>query len=77
MSRVGFLGTGHIAAPMARALARAGHEVTVSRRSDSVSADLAASGLGINVAENAGVLEASEIVFLCLRPAVWPMLCVT
>lgn len=71
MSRVGFLGTGHIAAPMARALARAGHEVTVSRRSEAVSADLAASGLGINVAENAGVVADSEIVFLCLRPAVW------
>lgn len=30
--RIGFLGTGHIAAPMARALARDGHTVTVSER---------------------------------------------
>lgn len=71
MSRVGFLGTGHIAAPMARALARAGHEVTVSRRSEVVSAALAESGLGIAVAENPDVVERSDILLLCLRPAVW------
>ncbi|KRS13986.1 hypothetical protein XM53_05455 [Roseovarius atlanticus] len=71
MSRVGFLGAGHIAAPMARALARAGHDVTVSRRGEAVSAALAESGLGIAVAENAEVVERSEIVLLCLRPAVW------
>lgn len=71
MSRVGFLGTGHIAAPMARALARKGHEVTVSRRSEAVSSALAESGLGITVADNAEVVAQSDIVLLCLRPAVW------
>jgi pyrroline-5-carboxylate reductase len=71
MSRVGFLGAGHIAAPMARALARAGHEVTVSRRSEAVSAALSQSGLGIAVAETAEVVERSDILLLCLRPAVW------
>lgn len=71
MSRVGFLGAGHIAAPMARALARAGHNVTVSRRNEAVSAELVASGLGIMVAENAEVVAQSDIVLLCLRPAVW------
>ena len=71
MSRVGFLGTGHIAAPMARALARKGHDVTVSRRSEAVSSALSESGLGITVAENAEVVANSDIVLLCLRPAVW------
>ncbi|MEM7243561.1 MAG: NAD(P)-binding domain-containing protein [Pseudomonadota bacterium] len=71
MSRVGFIGTGHIAAPMARLLAREGHEVVVSERNAEVAADLAASRLGIKVASNQGVVETSEVVFLCLRPAVW------
>lgn len=71
MTTVGFLGTGHIAAPMARALARDGHEVTVSRRNEAVSAALAGAGLGIKVADNQDVVDASEVVFLCLRPAVW------
>lgn len=71
MTATGFLGTGHIAAPMARALARGGHTVTVSRRNEAVSAALAGAGLGIKVAENQGVVDASEVVFLCLRPAVW------
>lgn len=71
MARVGFIGTGHIAAPMARALARAGHTVSVSERNAEVAGELAGAGLGISVASNQGVLDASEIVFLCLRPDVW------
>ena len=71
MSRVGFIGTGHIAAPMARALARSGHRVTVSERSAETAAELVGAGLGIQVAPNQQVLERSEIVFLCLRPSVW------
>ena len=68
---VGFLGTGHIAAPMARLIARQGHRVTVSARNAETSSALAASGLGIEVAENQGVLDACDVVFICLRPAVW------
>ncbi|GAB4284023.1 MAG: pyrroline-5-carboxylate reductase [Roseovarius sp.] len=71
MTAVGFLGTGHIAAPMARALARDGHSVTVSRRNETVSTALAGAGLGIAVADNQGVVDAAQVVFLCLRPAVW------
>ncbi|SNR37964.1 NAD(P)-binding domain-containing protein [Puniceibacterium sediminis] len=71
MPRIGFVGTGHIAAPMARALARGGHRVTVSERSATTAAELAAAGLGITVATNADVVADSDIVFLCLRPAVW------
>jgi pyrroline-5-carboxylate reductase len=69
--KVGFLGTGHIAAPMARLIARQGHTVTVSERSQETSSALAAAGLGIAVANNQSVLEACDVVFLCLRPGVW------
>ena len=71
MTSVGFLGTGHIAAPMARALARGGHQVTVSERNAEVAASLVAEGLGITAAPNRSVLDRADIVFLCLRPAVW------
>lgn len=69
MSRVGFIGTGHIAAPMVRFLADRGHDITVSERNAEVAASLKASH-GVNVAANQDVLEASDIVFLCLRPHV-------
>lgn len=68
--RIGFLGTGHIAAPMARALARDGHTVTVSERNAETAASLAKSH-AITVAPNQGVLDGSDIVFLTLRPGVW------
>ena len=71
MKKIGFIGTGHIAAPMARLLAREGHEVVVSERNADVAAELAAAGLGIKVEPNQAVVDASEVVFLCLRPAVW------
>ena len=71
MAKIGFLGTGHIAAPMARVAARAGHEVAVSRRSQDVSRALATEGLGIAVADNQRVLDAADIIVLSLRPAVW------
>ncbi len=71
MSRIGVLGTGHIAAPMVRALARAGHDLTVSRRGTAVSAALARDLPGLAVAENAEVVATSDIILLCLRPGVW------
>jgi len=71
MSRVGFIGTGHIAAPMARALARKGHNVTVSDRNAEVADSLANEGLGIAKGANQTVIDASNVVFLCLRPGVW------
>ncbi|WP_300034807.1 NAD(P)-binding domain-containing protein [uncultured Roseobacter sp.] len=71
MSRVGFIGTGHIAAPMARALARDGHEVIVSERNSDTARGLSEAGLGIRVGLNQQVADESDIVFLCLRPDVW------
>lgn len=68
MVRAGFIGTGHIAAPMARAIARRGHSVLVCERNRSVSAALAAEFDSIRVASNQGVIEGSDVVFLALRP---------
>lgn len=69
MSRVGFVGTGHIAAPMVRFLAAKGHDIWVTQRNAEVSAQLK-SELGVTVADAQTVVDASEIVFLCLRPQV-------
>jgi pyrroline-5-carboxylate reductase len=69
MSALGFIGTGHIAAPMVRFLARKGHEVSVSRRNEAVSAALAAE-VGVAVRESQEVIDHSDIVVLCLRPQV-------
>ncbi|WP_298852499.1 NAD(P)-binding domain-containing protein [uncultured Ruegeria sp.] len=67
MSRIGFIGTGHIAAPIARLMAAKGHEISVTERNAEVSANLKAE-LGATVAAPQAVIDASDIVFLCLRP---------
>ena len=67
MSRIGFIGTGHIAAPMVRHLAAKGHRIAVTRRNETVSAALARN-CGVTVAEPQALVDASDIVFLCLRP---------
>lgn len=69
MSRIGFIGTGHIAAPMVRFLADRGHQITVSDRNREVAASLAATH-GVVVADNQAVVDASDIIFLCVRPHV-------
>ncbi|RBW58907.1 NAD(P)-binding domain-containing protein [Ruegeria sp. A3M17] len=71
MSRIGFIGTGHIAAPIARFLAAKGHEIAVTERNATVSAELKAE-LDVVVANPQAVLDASDIVFLCLRPQIAP-----
>ncbi|WP_209504780.1 MULTISPECIES: NAD(P)-binding domain-containing protein [unclassified Ruegeria] len=67
MSRIGFIGTGHIAAPIARLMAVKGHEISVTERNAEVSAALKAE-LGVAVSPPQAVIDASDIVFLCLRP---------
>ena len=69
MYRIGFIGTGHIAAPMARFLARTGHDILVSDRNQDVAATLEAT-CGATVAPNQAILDSAEIVFLCLRPQI-------
>ncbi len=69
MSRIGFIGTGHIAAPMVRFLAQRGHEITVSER-NAETAQALKSSHGVSIAANQEVLDRSDIVFLCVRPHV-------
>lgn len=64
--RIGVIGTGTIAEAMVEGIACDGHQITVSRRNEAVSASLAARFDTVSVAENQGVLDASDVVFLCL-----------
>ncbi|MEL7138546.1 MAG: NAD(P)-binding domain-containing protein, partial [Pseudomonadota bacterium] len=66
--KVGFVGTGHIAAPMARVVARAGHSVLVSERNAETAVALASAFENIAIAPNQAVLDGSDVVFLCVRP---------
>ena len=65
--RIGFLGTGRIAEPMVRSLVRRFPDasVCVSRRSESVSAELATLP-GVIVADNQAVIDHGDTVILCL-----------
>lgn len=67
--RLGVIGTGHIAAPMVRFLAARGHDIAVTGRNATVSAELAET-LGVAVGQPQEVIDRSEVVLLCLRPAV-------
>ena len=67
MSSIGFVGTGHIAAPMVRFLSARGHQITVSERNAQTASELAALH-GVSIASNQEVIDRSEIVFLCMRP---------
>lgn len=69
MARIGFIGTGHIAAPLIRFLVGKGYSVTVSNRNADTAAALAQTH-GVSVGDNQHVLDRSDIVFLCLRPQV-------
>ncbi|TBX20461.1 NAD(P)-binding domain-containing protein [Nioella sediminis] len=65
--RLGFIGTGTIASAVVEGIAGDGHQITVSERSRSRSADLAAR-FGVSVADNQGVVDASDVLFLGLLP---------
>jgi len=67
--KVGFLGTGRIAAPMVEALAPQGHDIAVSRRGQQVSAELAARHGHVSIHDNQGVLDHAEVVVVCLLAA--------
>lgn len=67
--KIGIIGTGAIGAPMARFLAGKDHQVWVSERGRAASTALVASH-GVSVADNQGVVDAADIIALCLRPQV-------
>lgn len=66
MARVGFIGTGEIAAAIVRGLSGLGHEILVSDRNAATAARLADEVEGLKVLPNAEVVAGAEVVFLCL-----------
>lgn len=64
--RIGMLGCGTIASAVVRGIAGEGHEIVVSERSAGQSAALAAEFADVSVADNQGVLDQSDMVFLGL-----------
>jgi pyrroline-5-carboxylate reductase len=66
LARIGFVGTGTIAAAMVQGLGGQGHSILVSPRNATVAADLAARFQDVSVVPNQDVLDGSDIVFLCL-----------
>lgn len=67
MSRLGFIGTGHIAAPMVRFLAAKGHEIVLTERSKPVS-DSLADLPNVSIKVPYDVVALADTVFLCVRP---------
>ncbi len=64
--RLGFIGTGTIASAVVHGVAGDGHQVVVSERSARRSSALAAEFDEVSVANNQGVLDQSDVVFLSL-----------
>ena len=64
--RIGFLGTGEIAAAMVRGLKGQGHQILVSPRNAAMAAQLAAEVAEVSIAPNDAVVAGSEVVVLCL-----------
>ncbi len=66
MERIGFIGTGEIAAAMVTGLTGRGHQITVSDRNAAIAAALAAQFTDVTIAPNEQVVADSDIIFLCL-----------
>ena len=65
--RVGFIGTGRITRRLVRGLDDPSHSIAITRRSESVSSELADENPAIEVVETAQqVVDRSETVFVCL-----------
>ncbi|SEW37633.1 pyrroline-5-carboxylate reductase [Aliiroseovarius sediminilitoris] len=66
MERIGFIGTGEIAAAMVAGLTGRGHQILVSERNGAMAAALAAQFSDVTIAPNDQVVADSDTVFLCL-----------
>ncbi|MFD1796418.1 NAD(P)-binding domain-containing protein [Paracoccus aurantiacus] len=66
MARIGFLGTGEIAQILVETIAADGHEIVVSKRSETVSARLEKTYSNVRRADNQQVVDDSDVVFVCL-----------
>ena len=64
--RVGFIGTGEIAAALVHGLSGKGHEIWISNRNWERANHLAAEGSGVTIADNADVVANCDTLFLCL-----------
>lgn len=73
--RLGFLGTGDIAATLVRGLHGQHHQILVSPRNADVAARLASEVPGLMIAPNEEVVANADVIFLCLLAAVaWEVL---
>ncbi len=70
MARIGFIGTGEIAAAMVKGLTGQGHQIVVSERNSAMSAELAAAFDDVQIASNQDVVDGADIVWLCLMASV-------
>lgn len=64
--RLGFVGTGTIASATVRGIAGGGHQITVSDRGAAHAARLAAEFENVSIADNQGVIDQSDTLFIGL-----------
>ncbi|MFN3211177.1 MAG: NAD(P)-binding domain-containing protein [Roseovarius sp.] len=70
--RIGVIGCGTIARATVEGIVQDGHEITVSERSHHHSSSLAEAYENVRIADNQGVVDASDILFLGLMAEVAP-----
>jgi pyrroline-5-carboxylate reductase len=70
--RIGVIGCGTIASAVVHGIAGDGHQITVSERSSRYADALAAAYDNVTVADNQGVVDASDVIFLGLMAEVAP-----
>jgi len=70
--RIGVIGCGTIASAVVEGIVHDGHEIIVSERSAHHSSSLAAAYDNVQVADNQGVVDASDVLFLGLMAEVAP-----
>ena len=70
--RIGVIGCGTIAAAVVRGIACDGHKITVSERSARHATALAEEYESVRIADNQGVVDASDVLFLGLMAEVAP-----
>ena len=70
--RLGFIGTGTIASATVRGLIGGGHQITVSERGAAHAARLAAEFESVSIADNQGVIDQSDTVFIGLMAEAAP-----
>lgn len=66
MAKIGFIGTGEIAGAMVAGVSGQGHEILISPRNAATAARLARAHPEVEIAENAEIVERSDVVFACL-----------